>query len=169
MVNGVVGAAFMILAVAPTFADQLGLTGAFTRVRGWEAAAVDLQQEARTHNASVLMFDEREVWHGIDFASRKVDLPPLRAWRRYDAPHSHAEEAGAMLMGEDTRVLVASLKPDFRPRIRADFATIEPVGQVVTPLGPGRQRRLKLYLASGYKPLPRTPEYEARFAGQSED
>lgn len=74
-----------------------------------------------------------------------------------------------MRPGEDTRVLVASLKPDFRPRIRADFARIEPVGEIVTPLGPGRERRLKLYLASGYQPLPRTREYEASFLGKRED
>jgi 4-amino-4-deoxy-L-arabinose transferase-like glycosyltransferase len=155
-INGAFGTLFSVLVVAPSLGDRVGATGAFTRVRGWEATAQDLGAAARANNASVLMFDEREVWHGIDFAAR-------------DAPHSHAEEAGAMQPGEDIRVLVASLKPDFRPRIRADFQSIEPVGEIVTPLGPGRERRLKLYLASGYKPLPRTPDYEAAYAGKRED
>jgi hypothetical protein len=115
------------------------------------------------------MFDEREVWHGVDYYGRHMDLPPVRAWRRGDHPRSHAEEAGTLLPGEDTRVLVASYVPDFRPRIRADFASIEPVGVLTIPLGPKRQRVLKLYLASGYHPLPRTAEYEAEYAGQRED
>jgi hypothetical protein len=74
-----------------------------------------------------------------------------------------------MQPGEDRRVLVASLVPEFRPRIRADFDVIEPVSTLTVPLGPKKTRVLKLYLASGYHPLPRTVEYEAKFKGQRED
>jgi hypothetical protein len=118
---------------------------------------------------SLLMFDEREVWHGVDYYGRNSPLPPVRSWRRSDHPRSHAEEAGALLPGEDARVLVASVRADFRPRIRADFDAIEPVGTLTVPLGPKKTRELKLYLASGYHPLPRTAEYEAKFADQRED
>ena len=115
------------------------------------------------------VLDEREVWHGVDYYGRDQTLPPIRAWRRSDHSRSHAEEAGAMLPGEDTRVIVASMHADFRPRIRADFDAIEPLGTLTVQLGPKRSRELKLYLASGYHPLPRTAEYEARFAGQAEN
>ena len=153
----------------PSIGDSVGGTNAFKRIRGWEQTAADLGAVALEHNATALMFDEREVWHGVDYYGRTMNLPPVRAWRRGDHPRSHAEEAGAMLPGEDRRVLVASLVPEFRPMIRADFDAIEPVSTLTVPLGPKKTRVLKLYLASGYHPLPRTAEHEAKFRGQRED
>ncbi|HEX5007716.1 MAG TPA: glycosyltransferase family 39 protein [Hyphomonadaceae bacterium] len=167
--NAVIGVLFAIVWVAPALGDALGAANAFKRVRGWEQTADDLGALALEHSATALMFDEREVWHGVDYYGRDKPLPPIRAWRRTDHPRSHAEEAGAMQPGEDGRVIIASVRPDFRPRIRADFEAIEPLGTLTVPLGPKRSRQLKLYIASGYHPLARTAEYEARFAGQKED
>lgn len=167
--NALIGVIFAVVWMAPAIGDALGAANAFKRVRGWEQTADDLGALALEHNASALMFDEREVWHGVDYYGRDMPLPPIRAWRRTDHPRSHAEEAGAMLPGEDARVIIASVRADFRPRIRADFDAIEPLGTLTVPLGPKRSRELKLYLASGYHPLRRTAEYEARFAGQQED
>jgi hypothetical protein len=167
--NTLIGVIFAIVWVAPSIGDALGAANAFKRVRGWEQTADDLGAIALEHNATALMFDEREVWHGVDYYGRDRPLPPIRAWRRTDHPRSHAEEAGAMQPGEDARVIIASVRPDFRPRIRADFDAVEPLGTLTVPLGPKRTRELKLYIGSGYRPLPRTVEYEAKFAGQKED
>ena len=167
--NTLIGVIFAIVWVMPSIGDALGAANAFKRVRGWEQTADDLGAIALEHNATALMFDEREVWHGVDYYGYRKPLPPIRAWRRTDHPRSHAEEAGAMQPGEDERVIVASVRSDFRPRIRADFDAIEPLGTLTVPLGPKRTRELKLYLASGYHPLPRTAEYEAKFDGQRED
>lgn len=167
--NTAVGVLFLVLWTAPALGDAMGAGNAYKRVRGWEQAAADLSRLAQEHGATAIMFDEREVWHGVDYYGRDLALPPIRAWRRLDAPRSHAEEAGALQPGEDRQVLIASIRGDFRPRIRADFATIEDIGTLSTQLDPGRSRDLRLYLASGYRPLPRTPGYEARFADQRED
>lgn len=167
--NTVIGVVFAIVWLAPSIGDALGGANAFKRVRGWEQTAAELGARAQELDATALMFDEREIWHGVDYHGRNMTLPPVRAWRRGDHPRSHAEEAGTMLPGEDARVLVASYVPDFRPRIRADFDSIEPVGTLTIPLGPKRQRVMKLYLASGYHPLPRTAEYEAEFQGKREN
>jgi len=169
VLNTLIGVFFAVVWVAPSLGDAVGGGNAFKRVRGWEQTADDLGALALKHNATALMFDEREVWHGVDYYGRDKPLPPIRAWRRTDQPRSHAEEAGTMQPGEDVRVLVASLRSDFRPRIRADFEAIEPLGTLIVPLGPKHTRELKLYLASGYHPLPRTAEYEAKFAGQEEN
>jgi hypothetical protein len=167
--NTLIGAVFAVVWMAPAMGDAIGFENAFKRVRGWEQTSADLARIAAENNATVLMFDEREVWHGVDYYGRTLNLPPLRTWRRSDHPRSHAEEAGAMRPGEDARVLVASMRSDFRPRIRADFEAIEPRGELVVPVGPSRTRVLKLYLASGYRPLPRTADYEAQFKDQRED
>jgi 4-amino-4-deoxy-L-arabinose transferase-like glycosyltransferase len=167
--NALIGATFAVVWTAPALGDAIGFENAFKRVRGWEATSNDLARIAAEDNATALMFDEREVWHGVDYYGRALNLPPVRSWRRTDHPRSHAEEAGAMRAGEDGRVLVASLHPDFRPRIRADFETIEPAGELIVPLGSNKRRVLKLYIASGYRPQPRTAEYEAKFKTLRED
>jgi 4-amino-4-deoxy-L-arabinose transferase-like glycosyltransferase len=167
--NLAIGLVFTVIWIAPSLADSAGGANLFKRVRGWDQTASDLGKLARDTDASALMFDEREVWHGVDYYGRNLGLPPVRAWRRGADAHSHAEEAGQMQPGEDRRVLIASIRADFRPRIRADFDTIESLGTLTVPLGSHKERVLKLYLASGYHPLPRTAEYEARFEGQSEE
>lgn len=167
--NVLVGAFFVVAWVAPSIGDALGASNAYKRVRGWEQTAADLNQIALEHNATSLMMDEREVWHGVDYYGRDMNLPPLRAWRRGDHPRSHAEEAGILQPGEDARALVVSISKDARPKIRADFDAIEQIGYLRVPLGSEQVRELKLYLASGYKPLPRTPEYEAKYKPLSED
>jgi 4-amino-4-deoxy-L-arabinose transferase-like glycosyltransferase len=169
VINLLMGALFIAVWVAPSIGDSVGGANAFKRIRGWEQTAADLGAVALEHNATALMFDEREVWHGVDYYGRTMNLPPVRAWRRGDHPRSHAEEAGAMQPGEDRRVLVASYVPEFRPMIRADFDVIEPVATLSVPLGPKKARVLKLYLASGYHPLPRTAEHEAKFKHLRED
>jgi hypothetical protein len=109
------------------------------------------------------MFDEREIWHGVDYYGRNTPLPPIRAWRVGETPRSTAEELGTMQPGEDERVLVLSDNGDYAAHIEADFASIKPAGEIVVPLGGGRQRRLVLFLGSGYDPLPRDDAYRIRF------
>ncbi len=168
--NACVGAIFLGIAVLPPPVwDSVGLANAFKRVRGWDETAVRLADIAREQGATAVMTDEREVWHGLDYYSHDLATPPLRSWRLLEGAHNFAEQAGTMQPGEDAKVLIVSMRPNFRPRIRADFQSIEPLGDFVVALGPYKERRMKLYLASGYTPLPRTVEYEARFEGQRED
>ncbi len=170
ILNTAIGLIFAVLSVAPQLGDAIGADNAFKRVRGWEQTARDLGQRAQQLNATALMFDEREVWHGVDYYGRNLQgLPPVRAWRVGDHPRSHAEEVGTMQAGEDGRVLIASKHPEDRPRIRADFDTIQDLGWLKIPLGPRKTLDLKLYLASGYHPLPRTAEYEERFRDAYEE
>ncbi|MEP7210676.1 MAG: glycosyltransferase family 39 protein [Alphaproteobacteria bacterium] len=167
--NLVVGLVFTLAWVAPSIGDQYGAANAYKRVRGSRETAQQLQAIAAANHVTALMFDEREVWHGVDYYGRKLALPPIRAWRRGDKPKSYAEEAGIMRPGEDAKVLIVSKVPDFRRMIGADFTMLEPLQDLVIPLGPKRKLTLKLYLGAGYHPQPRTPEFEARYAGKPED
>jgi len=161
--NALIGVVFVVLWTAPQLGDALGATNAYKRVRGWEATTRGLGARATELDASAIMLDEREVWHGLDYYGRDMDIPPVRAWQRGDTPKSHAEEAGAMQPGDDSRVLVASIHREFEPMIAADFEKIEPVGKLTVPLGPGKERELHMFMASGYHPQPRTAEFEKRF------
>ena len=97
---------------------------------------------------------------------------PLISWRRYAGPKSFSEREP--LEGDlAARVLVASAHPRMRPRLRADFETFEPAGQVRIDLGVRGNgcpltRVFQLYVATGYEPAARTPEWEAAFDGQTE-
>ncbi len=161
--NLTLGLVYVIGWAAPSLGDSLGGANAYKRVRGWKETAAELGAITAKDHATAVMLDDREVWHGVDYYARNLPLPPIRAWRRGDEPHSYAEQAGTMRPGEDAKVLIASIVPNFRAMIRGDFASIEPAGYLTIPLGPKRKRVLKLYLASGYHPRPRTKEFEAKY------
>lgn len=171
-VNTLVAAAFLIapqLTMAQTRA--LGIDNALKRTRGWDVAAGQVFAEAERLGATAVLVDEREAWHGLDFYSRARSVP-LISWRRYAGPKSFSEREP--LEGPlAERVLVASLHPGMRPRLRSDFAEFEPAGQVRIDLGVRANgcpitRVFQLYVASGYTPAERTPEWEAALDGQKE-
>lgn len=162
---------FAALAIAPGAADRIGLENALKRARGWSDTAAAIADAAARHNATAVLIDEREVWHEVDYYGRTLDLPPHRLWRRHDAPRSFAESFAPLTAGgaEDDRVLVVSEVPEYRPRMRADFAAFEPAGDIVIPLSASKSRTFRLYLASDFRPIPRDAAYEARFSTQRED
>ncbi|MEZ5936878.1 MAG: glycosyltransferase family 39 protein [Hyphomonadaceae bacterium] len=164
ILNIVIAGVAAALIVLPSLGDAIGLGNGYKRVRGWGETAREIQARAAAEGATAIMIDEREVWHGVDYYSRDLggDIP-LRAWRRHDNPRSTAEEIGTMQPGEDARILIASVRTRFRARIRADFDRIEDAGTLEIPLGGGKTRRIVLFLASGYHPLPRTPDYERAY------
>ena len=162
--NVAVGVVFSVMWVLPALADATGMSMTMKGVRGWKETVAELSVRARELNATAIMVDDRELWHGLDYYTRNQDLPPVRTWRRGAAPRSHAEDKGRMRPGDDVRVLVASGAKGLRAMIRQDFTTIEELGYLDIPLGPTRDRQLKLYVASDYRPAERTPEFEAKFA-----
>lgn len=161
-----------LVASPPGVTAALGLDNALKRARGWEQTARALVRESERHGATALLVDEREIWHGIDYYARDTLQVPLISWRRNPGVKSFAERQ-PLSDDIDDRVLVASDRPGFRPRIRADFAQFEHVGTLIVPLGARAngcpiERRLELYLGSGYEPLPRNAAWEAQFEGVSE-
>ncbi len=161
--NALLALAFFAFTLSPALADAAGATGAFKRVRGSAQLVAYLDAIARDRKASVLMFDEREIWHVVDYYGRNRILPPLRAWRRGADPHSYAEQAGTMQPGEDSNVLVISEPSTFLARIQADFDHFEAIGTLSIPIGGEKTRVFRLYIGQGYHPLPRTAEYEKSF------
>ncbi len=161
-----------LVASPPAVTASLGLDNALKRARGWEETARALVREVQRHEATALLVDEREIWHGVDYYARSTLDVPLISWRRTADVKSFAERQP--LDGDiDDRVLVASDRPDFRPRIRADFARFEHVGTLIVPLGQRPdgcpiERRLELYIGSGYVPLARDADWEEQFSGVSE-
>lgn len=163
-----VATVFTVIAIGPvSWSESIGAANAFKRARGWDATTQAIADKARAVDATAILVDERENWHGLDYYGRDGLPAPVIGWRRYGGVKSYSEEA-PLTDAIDDRVLVASIRAGFRPRMRADFETFEEAGSIEIPLGGGKVRRFKLYLASGFDPLPRGADWEARFAGQEE-
>ncbi|MDP3458401.1 MAG: glycosyltransferase family 39 protein [Hyphomonas sp.] len=171
-VNALIAVLFLVvplLSEAQTRA--IGIDNALKRARGWDVAAEQLFAEAGRVGATAVLVDEREAWHGLDFYGRTRTVP-LISWRRYEGPKSFSERQP--LEGDlAERVLVASVHPRMRPRLRSDFATFEPAGQIRIELGARSNgcpitRVFQLYMATDYARAERTPEWEAAFEGQTE-
>lgn len=170
ILHAVLGLAFMAITINIGLADNLGVSSAFKRARGWQETTDSLVAQAKAMNASGLVFDEREVWHGVDYYGRNLaDGPQHYLWRRYETPHSFGETTAPVPESSADVFLVASVREDFRPRMRLDFKTFEMVGLLEIPLGPDRTRQLCVYRATGYAPVTRTREYEAAFKDEPKE
>lgn len=162
-----------ILSLGPvSWSAALGRDNDFKRVRGWQDISAQLMAEVDQLQPTVIVTDEREVWHGLDYYTRDSRSVPLVLWRYNAGPKNFAEKQDLADL-DDSRVLVASYRSHFRPRIQADFATWEPVGSVQVDLGHRSNgcpldRELRLYLVSGYTPLERNSDWVRRFKTQSE-
>ncbi|MEO0785095.1 MAG: glycosyltransferase family 39 protein [Pseudomonadota bacterium] len=171
--HGLIAVIFASLfAAPPALSTTLGLDNALKRVRGWEDTAAEIAERAKAEGATAILVDEREVWHGLDYYMRDLNAPPLIAWRRNPGPKSFSE---AVPLDDtlDDRVLVASYRPNLRPRMRADFEYFSHLGDIAVPLGRRSngcaiERRFALYLASEYDELTRDQAWEDRFEGLSE-
>ena len=168
-IHAVIAMVFTVVAIGPvSVSEQLGLANAFKRTRGWEETTKTLASEAEKIGATAILVDEREVWHGLDYYGREGFPVPVFNWRRYGGIKSFADTE--VLSDEtDDVVLVASIRKRFRPRIRDDFQTIEPLGYVSIDLGGGKERAFKLYKASGFSPQERSQEWEDVYRDKTED
>ena len=168
-INTLIGLLFALVWVSPTIADATGASAGMKGVRGWGETTRLLVAKAEELHASAILVDDRETWHALDYHGRNMTMPPIRAWPAGPTPRSHAEEAGRIRPGDDTRMLIASTNEAMRPMIRSDFATIEELGYLDIPLTAKRTRHFKLFLASTYHQAPRTPEYLAAHATMNEE
>lgn len=165
--------AFTIISLLPAEATAtLGVDNALKRTRGWADLSDATFNKAREIEATAILLDERENWHGLDYYGRSETLP-LLSWRRYGPPKSYSEFR-PLTDAIDSRVLVASKHANLRARMKGDFEHFDKIGEIVIPLGVRGNgceitRRLTLYLASNYRPQARTPEWEARYQGAKLD
>ena len=153
VLNTIVGALFSFVVLAPEpVASDLGAANALKRLRGWPETTTQVKAIAEELNASSIIVDEREIWHGLDYYGRDGELDiPIRGWRRSPHPASFSEET-PLSEAEAENALVLSFRDGDRPYLLADFETSRPVGEITIPLGGARVRHFDLFLVSGYQP-----------------
>jgi 4-amino-4-deoxy-L-arabinose transferase-like glycosyltransferase len=156
--------------VSPPLADRIGLTAALSDLRAWPETVEAVTARGRELGATGIVADNRNLYHGLHFTGRQLlrtaDEPmartaqdarlELRGWRGWDGALNHAEGVGGLSPGTPGVWLMASERTGYDRFFREDFARVEPVGEVVISLGPGRDRRIRLFLVEGVRPVTRT-------------
>jgi 4-amino-4-deoxy-L-arabinose transferase-like glycosyltransferase len=170
----IIGVLAITLALAPpSWSAAIGRDNDFKRVRGWEDLTEQLAREIERLQPTVLVVDEREIWHGIDYYLRDELEIPLVLWRYNSGPKSFAEAVDLNDL-DSSNVLIASYRSHLRPRMKADFATWVPEGFVGVDLGHRSngcplRRELRLYRVSEYDPLPRNSDWVRQFKTEGEN
>ena len=169
-----IGVLAITLALAPpSWSAAVGRDNDFKRVRGWEDLTEQLAREIERLQPTVLVVDEREIWHGIDYYLRDTLDIPLVLWRYNSGPKSFAEAVDLSDL-DSSNVLIASYRSHLRPRMKADFATWDAEGFVGVDLGHRSngcplRRELRLYRVSDYNPLPRNSDWVRQFKTEGEN
>ncbi|PIW31037.1 MAG: glycosyl transferase [Rhodobacterales bacterium CG15_BIG_FIL_POST_REV_8_21_14_020_59_13] len=161
IVLGISASAVMaVLSINPALAGGVSAFRGLRHLQSWPETAAALQEAEQQDSYTALVFDDRNIFHQMQRYGPQLETP-LRMWQRFSAPHNHAEDVWALENGELGPVLIVSEREWERDRLLADFATVEPLGEISIPAGGHRERRLTLYAGYDYQRIPRTAAYEA--------
>lgn len=158
-------ALFMACMVNPRLADSLGAANSFKRVRGWEQGAKAIIARAREEQAAggltSIAMDDRflfnvTAYYGRDYF-RVPGAPPLKMWVHEARPQNQAETEAPLNPAFGRRALIASLEGDYRPEIEQDFGRTSGLEIVRVRLDRKHVRRMDLFVAEDFRPLPRDP------------
>ena len=142
----VAGAAFLIGFSNASLADSAGLSGAFKRLRGWDAHGREIA--ARAAGFDAILADDREVMSGLIYYARPG--PPVVAWNPNVRIDHHYEAFKAFDPAAASRLLYVTTYADALP-LHGAFLTIKPLGASVARITPERERTLYLFEVSGYR------------------
>jgi hypothetical protein len=158
----------------PTLADMAGQSNAIKRARGWDDLTLSVAQIAAEGPGqspgegryAALVFDNRLIFHEVDYYGRTRLTPPLKMWLRDARPFSHAEATAPLKPGPGPFLIVNAI-PQSLDMLREDFEGFEPRGHATVFLGGGKTRKLDLYQASAYAPRARDDAFYARWGDRA--
>ncbi|MEM8634237.1 MAG: glycosyltransferase family 39 protein [Pseudomonadota bacterium] len=151
------------LALGPVqWSERMGFEQSFQLSRAWPQTVAKIADAATDISADVVLVDERELWHSIDYYGRRNFPADIYSWRRAGSPKSFAEQRDLADL-KAPRVLVASIKPHQRERLRADFDEFDFIREIQIPLGGNEVRSISLFQARTFRPQPRDQEWEKRY------
>jgi 4-amino-4-deoxy-L-arabinose transferase-like glycosyltransferase len=157
---------FVACMVNPKAADATGLSNGFKRVRGWDQtvrAIVDRtrEEQALRGGVSAVAMDDRFVYNAAAYYGRdyfgQPGAPPLRMWVHEAHPQNQAETEAPLDARYGRRALIVSLEGGYRPEIEQDFKATSGLQIARVRLDRKRSRRIDLFVAEGFAPLPRDP------------
>jgi len=157
---------FVACMISPRLADATGLSNGFKRVRGWDQTVQAIIDRAREEQAlrggvSSVAMDDRFVYNAAAYYGRdyfgQPGAPPLRMWVHEAHPQNQAETSAPLDAVHGRRALIVSLEGGYRPEIEQDFKAHSGLQIARVRLDRKRSRRIDLFIAEGFAPLPRDP------------
>jgi 4-amino-4-deoxy-L-arabinose transferase-like glycosyltransferase len=157
---------FVVCMVNPKAADAVGLSNGFKRVRGWDQTVQAVIERSREEQAlrgplSAVAMDDRFVYNAAAYYGRdyfgQPGAPPLRMWVHEAQPQNQAETEAPLDADYGRRALIVSLEGGYRPEIEQDFKATSGMQISRVRLDKKRSRRIDLFIAEGFAPLPRDP------------
>ena len=164
-VQAVLAAVFLTWVIQPRTADAMGMANAFKRARGWDQTVRAIIDRAKEEQAgpglTAVAVDDRflfnvAAYYGRDYFGTPA-APPLGLWVQEIAARNQAEAEAPMTAPLGKRALMASLDGIYRPKIEQDFAATSDLQIVRVRLDHKRSRRTDLFIAQGFRPVPRDP------------
>lgn len=173
-----IGAVFMAAAINPQFADDIHLSNALKRTRGWDETAREIATRAVAQPGeppfTAVMVDHRALFYELSYYWRDArragaPLPPIRMWVLHANAGNAAEASNPMRAEESGRVLVVHMNPQLASFVAGDFTVFRTVEHLTIPLGGQINRDLELSVAEGFAPVTRDAAFEARVRGEATD
>lgn len=173
--QAVLAALFIVWAVWPRTAEDMGMANSFKRVKGWEDTAGVVVRRAEVEMAdrglSAIAVDDRFLFNELAYYGRgffaRPGAPPLAIWTRGGKPGNQAEATAPLTPALGQRVLVvtaAEVKLTEDPEakmgkrialISDDFVRAQTLEVSRARLDRKRLRRGVLILGEDYRPKPR--------------
>lgn len=178
-VNLILGVMVISLGLLPNLANQVGAANVLKRVRAWPQTVQAIDTMARDgHDGTPftsIATDNRLVFFDLKYyqIQQKSHLP-LRMWKANAHPAHHAELTAPLLATQGPVLLInyftgchfdsQAQKPDClaywqergglttRQKFEQDFERLEPLPDILIPLGGGKVRKLRAFAAYGYTP-----------------
>ena len=144
---------FSATIVSATFADQIGFSGAYKRLRGWTDHGASITALMTENDITTLMADDREILGGLAYYARGNHA--LVAWNsnnkiddHYEAFHPFTEQNALPILYVTTNTGAIG--------VSGHFKTITHAGISTASLGGGRERTLFLFILSDFE-APKAP------------
>ena len=145
MLHAAVGLGFLAAFVSSAFADGIGASAAFKRLRGWEEQGKAIAEISANYDA--IMVDDREIAGELVYYAREGK--PIVAWNSNVRIDSHFEAYFPFEPARDRRVLYVTARSDAL-YIQYGFKTIIPLSALSARIGDGRVRTLYLFEVSDF-------------------
>lgn len=145
VLHSIVGLGFLAAFTSAAFADGVGASAAFKRLRGWEEQGEKIAALSKPYDA--IMTDDREVTGELVYYARGGKK--IVAWDPNNRIDNHFEAYIPFDPARDHRVLYVTERADAL-YIQHGFRTIVPLSEVSARTGKGRTRTLYLFEVSGF-------------------
>ncbi len=137
--------AFLAIFANFALADQLGLSNAVKRARGWQAQGEFVRERAAGYDA--ILVDDRELMSALLYYARGG--PPVVAWNSNWRIDDHYEAFMAYDPATQPHVLFVAFDAE-AIALKDRFQTIETVDATTVDLHRERKRTLYLFDVSGF-------------------